>query len=129
LPRTAASGDIATAARVREAARPFGCGHAVVVSRGYVLAVAAAGETAADVLSRVERLRRARTDGRRKRSGVALLAGKGDTREDIVAVAGRASLAGLAVPAGGPSPGADVVRACDQEGLFLVAWPDPGGRA
>jgi hypothetical protein len=126
--------DISTGARVIAALSPFDVGQAVVVRRGYVLAVEAAEGT--DRM--LERCRDLNPWGLRGQSGVLVKAPKQgqDLRLDMPAIgprtadlAAEAGLAGIAVAQGQVllAEQARLIEKADAGGLFLYGFSRTGG--
>jgi len=121
--------DIAFGTGLMDAARPFGCGRAVALFGGYVIAVEA-GEGLEALISRY---RAHRPWGRLmfwRGSGVLVVdAGAppnaGDPPAKIAAQVAAAGIGGVAIR-GGAAMQADFIEPCNRHGLFLVAVPARG---
>ncbi|MGQ0672471.1 MAG: UDP-2,3-diacylglucosamine diphosphatase LpxI domain-containing protein [Hyphomicrobium sp.] len=120
-PSASDAADAATAVSVMAAASPFGCGNAVVVARGYVLAVEAGAEGADGVLDRIVGLGR-RAGSLRKRRGVLLLAEDVPLDAAIIAKALFTPLSGIIVTGGTAAADlrSSVIAMCDAAGIFMA---------
>jgi UDP-2,3-diacylglucosamine hydrolase len=135
-PGRADAGDVRTAAEVVERLRPFGTGHAAVVVRDHVLAIASA-ESVADMARRMSALRqwgRGRFRHAIGAAGVRLSAIGSDQRELVAVIDALAAggIAGLAVltPDRKTVIDGSIVAAADRHGMFLVQLADrPAGVA
>lgn len=96
-PSEGQAADAAKGGRVHGALRRYGAGEAVVVARGYVLAVEAGGEGAAAAITRAGALRQWGAARTRKRSGVAVVASPLLLTPEVLAAADAALLSGIAV--------------------------------
>jgi DUF1009 family protein len=102
----------------------FDTGHAVVVTRAYILAIAA-GETTLAMLDRTRALRQWGIGAKRRRGVLVCRAGKQEGEAEFDALINQAAAQGLAGLAVGPSSvfwSAEHARLADRHGVFLADW-------